>query len=131
MKPRLSAFILPVLWFILIFILLTLPGSDIPKISFLDIIYFDKWVHTGLFAVLVFLFGWPYRKMYLPQHVLFIIIAVLGLAYGIAMEYVQEYFIVGRSFDVTDMMADGFGCLVGYLAFRYFSNKARTKNKPL
>ena len=131
MKLRITSFIPPVLWFSLIFILLTLPGKDIPKIGFLDDIYFDKWVHSGLFAVLVFLFCWPFRRTLPVQSFVFIAIMVAGLLYGIAMEYVQEYFIAGRSFDVTDMIADGVGCLIGYIVIRRYSQSIIQKNKPL
>jgi VanZ family protein len=127
LKPRPVAFILPVIWAIIIYVLLTMPDNDIPKLSFLDVIYFDKWVHAGLFAMLTFLFSWPFRKLYPAQHRLFITIAVLALLYGIAMEYVQEYLTTDRDFDYYDMLADGFGCLVGYIAARYITSRIRLK----
>ena len=39
-----------------------LPGSDMPKVGWLDKIYFDKWVHIGMFGVLTFLFCCPFYK---------------------------------------------------------------------
>ncbi|TKK66959.1 VanZ family protein [Ilyomonas limi] len=131
MKPRPIAFLPPVIWLVLIYMLLTLPGSDIPKVNFLDAIYFDKWVHTGLFAMLVFLFCWPFRKQYPMQHSLFISITVFAVVYGIALEYVQKYFASDRSFDISDMIADAFGSLLGYMAIRYVARKIAEKNKPL
>ena len=133
MKPRPIAFIVPVIWAIVIYVLLTMPNNDIPKLSFLDAIYFDKWVHAGLFAMLTFLFSWPFSKLYPAQHRIFVSIAVLALLYGIAMEYVQKYFTSDRDFDINDMLADGFGCIVGYIATRYIVNRIRLrlKNKPL
>jgi VanZ family protein len=133
LKPRLIAFILPVIWAIVIYVLLTMPNNDIPKLGFLDAIHFDKWVHAGLFAMLTFLFCWPFRKLYPAQHNLFVSIAVLALLYGITMEYVQKYFTTDRDYDINDMFADGFGCLVGYIAIRYIVNRIRLrlKNKPL
>ena len=44
---------------------------------------------------------------------------VVGWLYGIAMEFVQKYFIPFRSFDFGDIIADGIGCVAGY----YFSVK--------
>jgi VanZ family protein len=131
LKPRPIAFLLPVIWMALIYTLLTLPGNDIPKVNFLDAIYFDKWVHTGLFAMLVFLFCWPFRKQYPPPHGLFIGITIFAVVYGIGLEYVQKYFASDRSFDVSDMMADAFGSLLGYVAIRYMTRKIAEKNKPL
>jgi len=40
---------------------------------------------------------------------------VVGCFYGIAMEFVQKYFIPFRSFDLGDIIADGIGCAAGYL----------------
>ena len=42
LKQSFIAFIPAIAWFITSFILLTLPGSDIPKYNFLEKIYFDK-----------------------------------------------------------------------------------------
>jgi len=133
LKLRPIAFVLPVIWLILIYGLLTMPNNDIPKLGFLDAIYFDKWVHAGLFAVLTFLFSWPFRKLYPAQHRLFVSIAILALLYGIIMEFVQKYFTADRDFDINDMLADGFGCLLGYIAVRYVVSRIRlkAKNKPL
>jgi len=125
-------FIPAIIWFFIILVLLLIPGSDIPKEPFLTGIYFDKWVHITLFAVCVFLFCLPfinYLKHYSP---IFILIAVLGWIYGIAMEFVQKYFASNRSFEIKDIIADGTGCLVGYLmAYWLAKRKAlQNKNKP-
>ena len=133
MKIKPVYFIPAIVWFIIANILFLMPGPDVPSVSFLDEIYFDKWVHAGLFAMLTFLFSWPFRKIYPARHRLFVSIAVLALLYGITMEYVQEYFTTDRDFDFNDMLADGFGCLVGYIAARYIATRIRLKekNKPL
>jgi VanZ family protein len=131
LKPRPIAFVLPVIWTIVIYVLLTMPDNDLPKVGFLDAIHFDKWVHAGIFAMLTFLFSWPFGKVYPAQHRLFITIAILALLYGIAMEYVQKYFTTDRDFDYNDMIADGVGCLIGYFAIRYMITKVWAKNKPL
>jgi len=118
---------------IVIYVLLTMPDNDIPKLGFLDEIYFDKWVHAGIFAMLTFLFSWPFRKLYPPPYRLFISIAILALFYGVAMEYVQKYFTTDRDFDFKDMLADGVGCMLGYVATRYVVSRLKViaKNKPL
>lgn len=119
MRPRLILFIPGFLWFILIFVLLILPGSDIPEVHFLDGIYFDKWVHIGLFAGLVFLFSFPFKKYAYHRNRVYINIAIGSFIYGVAMEFVQKYFASQRSFDFTDMLADGVGCLLGYAFIQY------------
>ena len=125
MKPPITLFIPGFLWFVLTFILLTLPGKDIPDIQFLDGVYFDKWVHVGLFALLTFLFSFPYKK-YLQQKNIYILIAVCAFIYGVLMEFVQKFFVTNRSFDTTDMIADGIGCLLAYL-FIQFQLRRRLK----
>ena len=63
-------------------------------------------------------------KINLPKERLkkaFILIALLWLAYGIGMEFVQKYLVENRAFDNGDIIADGIGCLVGliYSSRRY------------
>jgi len=47
-----------------------------------------------------------------------LLIAISGLLYGIAMEFVQKYYIPFRSCDVEDMVADGIGSFAGYFWWR-------------
>lgn len=116
--------LLATLWFIISVVLLTLPGSDLPQENWLNTIYFDKWVHIGMFALLVFLWCWALSKKNLESpglKIIFLRIAVAAIVYGILMEFVQRYFIPGRSFDITDMIADSVGASLGffYSSWRY------------
>lgn len=117
-------FIPALIWFIIIFILLTLPGSDLPSSSFLTEIDFDKFVHISLFSIFVFLISYPFIKNKNLYTGTYILIAVLALVYGILMEFVQKYFAIGRSCDVLDMVADACGCALGF-----FYAKWRLKNQ--
>jgi VanZ family protein len=118
-------FIPAILWFIISTILLTLPGSSLPKEQWLDNIpWFDKWVHIGMFAIMVVLWDWALKKKYpdpTKLKTIFLWVAVSALAYGIGMEFVQGGFIPGRSCDIKDMLADAAGCGVGlvYSISRY------------
>ena len=124
LKPRFLLFIPALIWVIVIYVLLTLPESDLPQSPVFDIIYFDKWVHIGLFATLVFLFSFPLKKSYSSQSSVYLFVVLAAIAYGIAMEFVQKFFTSDRSFDVTDMIADAAGCFIGY-AFIKFQLKRR------
>ena len=55
--------------------------------------------------------GIPYHrdKLYI------IICGLTALGYGIGMEYVQKYWVPLRSFDYTDIIADGVGALLGVI----------------
>ena len=124
MKKIKPSFVFPILWLIISTILLTIPGQAFPKENWLEKIWFDKWVHIGMFTIMVFLWCWAMLKMNLTKEKLkkaFILIALLWLAYGIGMEFVQKYLVENRSFDNGDIIADGVGCLVGliYSSRRY------------
>lgn len=112
MKSIFLKFLPAVFMSIISFILLIMPGSDIPKSSLFDILYFDKWVHIGMFGLLTIFWGHPFLKMTKGSVKLFCKISVLVILYGIAMEFVQKYWTVGRSFDIFDILADCFGSIV-------------------
>ncbi len=110
MKPSLK--LLPAIaWFILTAVLLTLPGNDLPKIGWMENLPIDKLVHIFLFSVLVTLFFWGIvsTKPGIINKQTLAIIAITALVYGIAMEFVQKYWIPNRSFDIWDIAADGVG----------------------
>lgn len=115
--------LLAILWLLLISLLCFLPGSALPKANWLDDISFDKWVHFGLFTVLLFLwrFEFPSAKNY---DLLIVLIAAL---YGFGIEVIQHYFIPNRSFDLYDILADVTGAIAGVgLWVRIYK-----KNRPL
>jgi len=127
LKKIKPSFFYPVLWLIISTILLTLPGKAFPKENWLEKIWFDKWVHIGLFAIMVFLWCWSALRLNLEKEKLkrmFIFFAVIWLAYGTGMEFVQKYFIPNRSFDTGDIIADAVGCITGlvYSLNRYIKN---------
>lgn len=98
-------------YFIIATYLLTLPGSQFPKITWMDKIpLFDKWVHIGLFAVLTFLWC---RIVKTKRQ--FATVAVICFIYGIIIEFIQHYCIPFRGFEGWDIVADAVGCVVGFL----------------
>lgn len=103
-------------WLIISTILLTLPGSSLPSENWLDKIWFDKWVHIGLFGILVFLFCWGVGRKFNEQKrkKVFVAFIITGAVYGIIMEFIQRDYISGRSFDSGDILADIIGCLGGW-----------------
>jgi VanZ like family len=128
LKKIKPSFIPAIIWLIITSILLTLPGSSLPQndwlSKWLDKIWFDKWVHIGLFAIMVFLWCWAMLSKYSTTERLkfiFVRLSIIWFTYGVGMEFVQKYFIPDRSFDVKDIMADAAGCLVGvvYSISRY------------
>lgn len=129
MNQRILRFSPAILWFLLSFYLLTLPGSSLPKYGWFDKIHGDKFVHIGMFATLVILFLFPVRSQWrFPSFIKpALIVAFAALAYGIVMEFVQQNFVANRSFDLLDIAADGVGSFLPVaLYFLFYRNKITT-----
>jgi VanZ family protein len=113
MKSRFLFFIAAIICFAVTFYLLTIPGNQLPKITWMEKYQGDKLVHISMFFVLCFLFSFTIKDTR-SKYTWILVISVAGLAYGIIMEFVQKYFIPFRSCDVNDMIADGIGCAINY-----------------
>lgn len=108
-----------ILWLLIVTVLLCLPGKTLPDAGgdWFNRIYADKWIHVFLFAVLVFLSCRANPHYYEPFGGIilqYVIIAVLGVLYGILMEFMQLWLVNGRGFEGYDILADAAGCIAGY-----------------
>ena len=121
-------------WFLFISFLFFLPGNDLPSDSWLDKIpFFDKLVHVGFFFVLIWLWLWAYGiTNSIGKFKMFLLIAV---AYGLMVEFIQLWFVAGRSFDLLDWTADSIGTITGgFLRLAYTQkidpcrNRGRNQN---
>lgn len=121
MKKHSYALIAALAWSILIFILLIIPGQEFPRTP--RVPFFDKIVHFFLFGVQVFLWCSYNNKKFTRK--LFPIIFLLSSLYGIGMEYVQKYWVVNRSFEIEDIVADIAGSFAGWLVYRYYVSKSQ------
>jgi len=130
MKIKATYFIPAFIWFVIANILFLMPGEDVPSYSFLDEIYFDKWVHAGLFGGLTFLIAYGCIKSGRLTKKLLIKISIACVVYGIFIEFMQKYVAVDRDYDVNDMIADTVGCALGYIATIWWQRRF-AKNKPL
>jgi VanZ family protein len=101
-----------ILYFGFISTLFILPGSVFPKNDWLSKIWFDKWVHIGLFCALIWLCCWAFT---LVTKASFLKLMIIGALYGIIVEFVQHHFIPNRYFDLGDLVADITGSLIGLL----------------
>jgi VanZ family protein len=111
-------------WLVLITILFFLPGSALPKETWFSKIYIDKWVHTGFFVALLFLWRSAFGSTAKGYNVWLFILALL---YGLAVEFVQKWWVPNRDFDYYDLLFDASGAAIG-LGIWYWVYK---KNKPL
>ncbi len=123
---KFTTFIPATAWLIISTILLMLPGSDLPKSSFFNFPYFDKIVHFTMFFLLTIFFSYPFTMNVQDKRAVkswFVIIALSIIAYGILMEFVQKYFVPGRSFEVADIIFDGLGTLTAIFIIMCFFKK--------
>ena len=100
-----------------------MPGKDLPKDPFLEEIYFDKWVHIGLFGMFTFLVAYPFIKLKIISQKILFSITIASIFYGILMEYAQKYLTADRAFDIYDMIADAAGCIFTYFFLLWTMNK--------
>lgn len=132
MKKISLALVPAILFFFISYYLLTIPGKELPEVSFFDKIpLFDKWVHIGMFTILVYLFSLAFKQQIMANNKLLPLLAATGLLYGIVMEYVQKYCVANRSFDITDIIADGVGCIIGALLIRWQIKRTQPKQKGI
>jgi len=104
--------VLAIGWLILMCILFVIPGSALPEQNWFADIQLDKWVHIGLFSVLIFLWA-SASDLGLPNNGLIVI--VVAILYGMIVEFVQKTWIPNRSFDMYDVLADAIGSVVGLI----------------
>lgn len=114
---RLKAFAPAIVFWMLSFYLFTLQGTSLPKRNWFDTLQVDKWVHITIFLLLMYLFYKPFKKGIVSPNSnnIFGFIAIAGLGYGVAIEFIQQNFVANRSFDIWDIVADGAGCLLAWL----------------
>ena len=103
------------IWAVIIFLLCATPGSYIPSVSWLELLSFDKWVHAGVFFVLMSLSGISLHKLQKPFWFTMIVFLICVI-YGGALEVMQAKVFSERSADLYDFIANSFGCVVALLA---------------
>lgn len=116
-----TKFIPGIIWFIVVLVLIALPGSDFPNVDdWYHRWYVDKWIHAGIFGLLAFLFMFPFAQVVAERNTLHSVcknIAILTMVWGFATECIQ-LMVPGRSFDLLDALADSVGAILAYVFFR-------------
>jgi hypothetical protein len=112
---------------LLIFILLTLPGSNFSHAPYwIKVIHIDKLVHMGLFgslALSLFVHFELSKFSFLKSIRAKALTLILCTLYGIGMEYYQKYFVPTRGFEVADVLADAVGALLALPIFMVVRKK--------
>lgn len=114
------------LWALLILILCGMPGKDIPHISFLELLSFDKFVHAAIFFVYILLtirgLLIQTRYPYLQRNAKMVAF-IFCVIYGGLMEVMQGTMFEDRSMDIYDFIANSFGCFIGWMCYNWMERK--------
>jgi VanZ family protein len=109
------------LWTIIIFILMAIPGNMLPQEEKTFIPNLDKLVHVTLFGSFVFLWSIYYatrKEKNNHSNSRFVLILIIACLYGYATELMQKYLIPNRDYDIYDILADSIGAVFGFLFVR-------------
>lgn len=117
-----------ILFFLFSLLLLTLPGDTMPSVGWFNFPQRDKFIHYCLFFILCSLFAIPvkYRTSTKQAGIVWLaVICLIGIVYGIAIEFVQKWWIPNRSFEVLDIVADATGASAafGYSYMRFIRKR--------
>lgn len=111
------------LWAAMILLLTLLPSASMPQLSiWSSLLSFDSFAHAFLFAILVFLMIVGLKKQFTYiklRHYAIRIAFICSVAFGIAIELMQDFFVAGRHGDIIDVLADAIGCLIGIVLFKW------------
>ena len=105
-----------------------MPGKAIPKINWLELLSFDKFVHASIFFIeQIFL---VFALIHLPQKSFFRknykwLSALFCIIYGGSLEIMQYYFFSERSGDVLDFIANSTGVISGLFLYKPLANKIK------
>lgn len=123
-----------IFWALVILGLCSIPGRDIPHISFLEMLSFDKWVHAGVFFLLVILSIRGFRlqngSAYFKSNAGFMAVGI-SVAYGGSLEIMQGTLFSERSADIYDFIANSFGCFVALWLYPKIARRFPKLKLPL
>ncbi len=122
LKNLFSSFLPAVGWWLLVLVLMCTPGKDLPELgSWTDLIQLDKIVHICTFGLMALLFmkATDHRSYASPQKKQWALkISLAAAVWGLTIEFIQHFWIPGRSFDLFDVVADAVGAALAFLFYR-------------
>lgn len=109
-----------ILWALIIFMLILLPGQQMPEMKGDYFLSIDKLAHTFVFIVLAFLMivGFKKQDRYkkIKTHAILYALIISG-SYSLLLELLQ-LLSAERMVQISDAVANLTGCIFGYLAFQ-------------
>ncbi|MFZ4546900.1 MAG: VanZ family protein [Bacteroidales bacterium] len=112
------------LYLVLLTALSLWPSDGLPDIELFP--YADKFIHAGMYAGFTFLmlWAWPQNFLGLKQFLPFLVV----VAYGFFMETLQRISFLGRSFDLSDELANSLGFFPGWLFWKFVNYLKKSPN---
>ena len=105
-----------------------LPASLFKPFSFESLLELDKLIHLVLYFVFVQLWTLNLEKINRRNK---LIILLIGIIYGILIEFMQSAMNIGRSFEIDDMIANALGCILGIIFMTITQNSLALIKKYL
>lgn len=124
-RRDIQSYIKLVVWIFVIAFLCFTPGNHIDGHKLTSFIplwlkpYMDKIVHFTMFFVLAFIIKSLHCQETINRKTYHAYLCI-GIAYAVATEIVQHYFIYMRSGDVLDFACDAAGMLISVAVFPYW-----------
>ena len=118
LAPSKNAIWIAFIWTFLILYFSLKTSVNVSRISFLNA---DKIVHFTFYFGFVILW---YRHLVFKKSVLLnnkIVLVLISIGFGIAIEFAQKYFTTTRQADIWDVVANSSGAIVGiFVATKFF-----------
>lgn len=105
-----------ILWAVVVLVLCTIPGKNIPEPDFLRWLKWDKLTHVLLFGTLSYLLLLDASA--LTGKRLTVILLSITIAYGGLIELIQSIPFIQRNADGRDVVANAIGALSGWWLYR-------------
>ena len=121
-------------WGIFIYILISLPGNNIPDNIFFKYIPFaDKLVHAFLFGIFILLLNNSLLKQcrIKYQYLILLLALLLSILYAGITELLQKKFFIERTADIMDFFADVTGIIIAELLYIKRNKLKITFNRKL
>jgi len=107
---------LGIIWSLVIIGVCIIPGSNLPKTSFLDSFGLDKVLHAFFYVVLMFFVtkGLLKKAKYsISRNAAITFSFLYCFALGVGVEFLQSSIVTGRTGDIYDIIANNIGALAG------------------
>jgi len=113
-----------IIWNLIVILLSLIPTSGIPDTKIDWIPHMDKVIHFIMYGVLTFLILCENQKRFLGKTKTIALIFTMLYAFflGFFLEIIQNSFLIGRNFDIFDVLANTAGILSAIVFCKIFNH---------